>query len=375
MALQTGNAAARGSPRVHAVALVPTPPTIPFGASASMGSGVVEVMGEVESNKRGRIDPGIATPLPDDLSFSQGSFDQLFKNALANSGLQGECEKLCRDVSQAAYTDVANRITTLEDVVTDVKETMATHVADFGDFKAEVLQKLDALAKAPSAHAAPPPMQRAHANGNSAQSSDFQGPGVTDDGFFRTPDPTILFCNIFEGAKVTRTKFQMAISILAAEANIHATDFKLVGDELDDRFEIRFEGAHATAKACCLQFFQSLQLGRGKWKVQQVKNELGVSCQFFVGPDKNPARIRLEVFSKGIKDIVQTLLPNKVVFVKKATGTIFVDRRRIVTLFLVGEHATRLDWDHSRRVALGLDDAIAETQFKEWVEAKMGSFP
>jgi hypothetical protein len=82
-----------------------------------------------------------------------------------------------------------------------------------------------------------------------------------------------------------------------------------------------------------------------------------------------------KVFSKGLKDIIKALLPAKEVYCKKSTGTIYIDKRKLLTLHLVGEHGSRIDWDDARRISFGLDDATAETQFKAWVDAKMGSFP
>ena len=60
---------------------------------------------------------------------------------------------------------------------------------------------------------------------------------------------------------------------------------------------------------------------------------------------KNPAQIRREVLSKLFKDVVQTSLPIKQLCVKKANGTLLIDRRRVVTLRVVSEESHHLDCD------------------------------
>jgi len=215
------------------------------------------------------------------------------------------------------------------------------------------------------------------AHGQNAPSSDMSqgpvngspspGPCVTDSGFFRSPDPTLLFCNVAGGAKVAREKFHDSVVKLAAEANLEPTSFDLVGDTLDDRFEIKWKGDFRYASSKCHQFFSSLQLGRGRWKKQVVLDSQNQEIQFFVGPDKNASQIKREVLSKALRSIVQSEIQGKEVWVKKSTGTLFVDRRRLLTIHVTGESSARIDWSHPKRIDLRLEQGPIEEQFRSLV--------
>ena len=198
-------------------------------------------------------------------------------------------------------------------------------------------------------------------------------PTVTSSGFYRTPDPTLLYCNVEGQHKVARAKFHVSVLALAIESGLDGESFDLQGDPLDDRFEIKFKGDARTAAAKCHQFFASLQLGRGKWKKQNVLDDLGQEIRFFVGPDKNPAQIRREVLSKILKELVQGKIQDKQVWLKKATGTLFVDRRRLCTLHIVSEDATRIEWYHPKRIELKLDDGPITEEFKSEVAKRGGA--
>ena len=186
-------------------------------------------------------------------------------------------------------------------------------------------------------------------------------PDVTAAGFFRKPDPTKLYCNVHDMVQVSRVSFHAAVVALAAEVGITDDHFDLVGEPLDNRFEIQFTGPSAPARA--LQFYQSLQLGRGKWKPQNVTDDLDEQHQFYVQPDKNGAQIRREVLSKGLKEIVQSAVPGKQFFVRKSTGSVMVDRRVLCTAFITGEQSARIAWVHPKRIQLQLDEAEIGTQF------------
>ena len=56
------------------------------------------------------------------------------------------------------------------------------------------------------------------------------GNDVTTPNFNRKLNPTKLFCNLHDRAKVAKTKFTTAISDLAHEAGLKDTDFSVVGD-------------------------------------------------------------------------------------------------------------------------------------------------
>ncbi len=57
------------------------------------------------------------------------------------------------------------------------------------------------------------------------------GPSVTDDGFNRIPNPTILFCNMSNNTKVARVAFHNAIVKLASEANVDSKAYTVIGED------------------------------------------------------------------------------------------------------------------------------------------------
>ena len=121
------------------------------------------------------------------------------------------------------------------------------------------------------------------------------GRDVTTPNFNRKLDPTKLFCNLHERAKVSKSLFQKAISVLANEAAISDTEYCISGDPLDNRFEIQFAGDVRVASVCALQFYESLYLGRGQRKEQVVADDQGKNIKFYIAPDKNPCQIRREI--------------------------------------------------------------------------------
>ena len=94
---------------------------------------------------------------------------------------------------------------------------------------------------------------------------------VTTPAFNRKPNPTKLFCNLHDRAKVSQKQFRPAISELANEANISDNDFEVIGDALDNRFELQFLGDGRIPSVLALQFYESLQLGRGNGKNKLLK--------------------------------------------------------------------------------------------------------
>jgi hypothetical protein len=185
---------------------------------------------------------------------------------------------------------------------------------------------------------------------------------VTCSSFYRKLDPTILFCNVHGQTAVSRDVFYKEILKLTAEANVGEEDFNLVGDVLDSRYELQFLGP--SAERLCYQFFHSLTLGRGKRKTTEVLDPQGTKHTFYVNVDKNPAQIRKEVLSKGLREIISPLLPaNKELFVRKSTGSIMVDRRVVVSVVIVNETETTLSWNHAKSSELGLVEADIMQQF------------
>jgi len=171
---------------------------------------------------------------------------------------------------------------------------------------------------------------------------------------------------------VARSKFHAAVLQLALEANLDDTCFDLVGDPLDDRFEIRFLGNRDRASSQAAQFFSSLQLGRGRWKKQVALNDSNQEVRFFVGPDKNASQVRREIMSKNLRDLIAKKI-GKEVWVDKKTGTIYVDRRKLCVVHVVSEESYRLDWTHTKLLELGLEESALSEEFKALQLEREGS--
>ena len=195
---------------------------------------------------------------------------------------------------------------------------------------------------------------------------------VTTTPFWRQPDPTILLINVHGMVKVNVRTIYKSIVELASAANIPEDAYTFNGNALDNLFDIKF--TRPTAARQCLQFYQSLQMGRGRWKTQECADPNGVVHKFYIAPDKNSAQIRKEVLSKKLKDGIENLEGwSKQVFVRKATGTILVDRKPLVSVTIVDENRASLSWMHAQRILLGLDQAAIEAMFQSIVEG--GSSP
>ena len=136
-----------------------------------------------------------------------------------------------------------------------------------------------------------------------------------------------------------------------------------MGDELDSRFELQFTGDLRSASCKAFQFYQSLQLGRGKWKLQEVQDNTGNKFQFYIAPDKNPAQMRKEVLTKRLLSILGPLAIDKQFFAKKSLGAIYCDRRVVVSVQITGEETARLLWCHAKRIELKVDQATVEEEF------------
>ena len=262
---------------------------------------------------------------------------------------------------------VETGLNTVEESLGQLRIEQADARQELRDFKKEILESVAKIGSAGQGSTSSDPM---HGQNNGSGGP----PPLLSGGFFRVPDSTILFCNTEGQAKLARPKFHASVLSLATEAGLDVETLDLIGDPLDDRFEIKFKGEHRLASIRCHQFFSSLQLGRGKWKKQACLDDMGNEVRFFISPDKNPAQIRKEVLSKVLKDLVQSKLASKQVWLKKATGTLFVDRRKLCIVHVPSENSesTRVEWLHPKRIELGLDDAVIATEFKAAIATREG---
>ena len=98
----------------------------------------------------------------------------------------------------------------------------------------------------------PSPLSFSEAVAAGAQQS--AGNDVTTPNFNRKLNPTKLFCKLHDRAKVATNKFEAAISALAHEAGLKDSDLKVLGEPLDNRFELQFAGDTRIASVCALSF-------------------------------------------------------------------------------------------------------------------------
>jgi hypothetical protein len=293
--------------------------------------------------------------------------EQLFES------MQAPILGLVSGITKESLTVVASKVESLDAHVTGLAGKVEAVVE--GQVKlAETVDRMAAQIQELSIQKAQP-MSQSSNEGQSNRGSN-PSPTVFDvSGFSRVPDPTILFCNVEGGVKVSRTKFHDSILKLALEANLDAESFDLVGEPLDDRFEITFKGFDANnIKAKTRQFFTSLSLGRGNYKEQVVLDDQGRKVVFFVNPDKNAAQVRREIYTKYLKEIVQQHVEGKVVYAKKPTGTLFLDRRVLCVLHIVSEEEHNIVWMHDRRIMYKLDEAAVAESLKARIAARGGQY-
>jgi len=99
-------------------------------------------------------------------------------------------------------------------------------------------------------------------------------------GFFRTPDPTKLVANTHEASKIALSDFHKSFVELAGGAGLDENSFRVVGEELHDRFEIQFLGDQRAAALAAKQFSASLTLGKGVWKKQAASGPMETEVQY-----------------------------------------------------------------------------------------------
>ena len=131
---------------------------------------------------------------------------------------------------------------------------------------------------------------------------------------------------------------------LAADCNLGPESFKVSGDTLGNHFDIKWLGDYFTAAASSRFFCQSLPLGEGKWKKQDVMGPLHPSTQ-----------VRKEVLAKKLQVHIGTYLSPENVRCEKETGTILVNRKKVVSVVIVDDTIARLDWSAPMASFLELD--------------------
>ena len=155
---------------------------------------------------------------------------------------------------------------------------------------------------------------------------------------------------------------------LLGEAGLEGSQIFLSGDPMDDRFELKFLGSQTVSIQNCTHFANSLNLGRGKYKTQTCLGPNQEQVQFYCQPDKNLGQVRKEVLAKALQKHVQGLLPNSEIWVRKATGTVLVDKRPLVSVKVLNEDtASLVNWNEPKLILHKLDKAQISEAFKALV--------
>ena len=63
------------------------------------------------------------------------------------------------------------------------------------------------------------------------------------------------------------------------------------------------------------------------------------------------------------------MCPNREFFVKKSSGSIYSDRRVLVSIQVTGEESAKLKWCHAKRIEYGIDQAEVEEAFGHFIVA------
>ena len=168
---------------------------------------------------------------------------------------------------------------------------------------------------------------------------------------------------------MAKNKFRERVLVLVFEAGVKESDFTLLGDALDYRFEMVFSGDLHLASVKAQLFHSSLNLGRGKYKPQFVECAESKEHKYYVNPDKNPAQVRKEVLAKRLQSIFSPMRVDKTFYVKKSSGSVYCDNRCVATVVLTGEESARIDWCHPKRLDLKILQEDVESTFSHFVVA------
>ncbi len=95
-----------------------------------------------------------------------------------------------------------------------------------------------------------------------------------------------------------------------------------------------------------------------------VKDPTGGFVQWYANPDKNPATVRREILAKKLKLIVEPIIPDKNVFVRKSTGSIMVDRRVLASVFIPDQDSAKITWFHPLREKLKISEDSVTKDFE-----------
>ena len=265
-------------------------------------------------------------------------------------------------------TKLSNDMQELKQQHSETKELLAELS---GQFKQVLEGSSRPVRVAPySASADTPPVDFEERSGESQNPTSDTFGFIPNQEFWRRPNPTVLFTNTHESKEVSKEKFVEAFSKLALEANCDPSTYKVYGEELDSKFEIRFGGDLSTAARRCAQFRGSLKIGPNKFKDQHAVGPSGEQVKFFVNPDKNGAMVRREILVKQLVEYFKPILSDKLVHSNKGTGQLLVNRQPLALVVILNENEAKLQWKPKKVEAFGVDKSEAEAEFQKIVQAK-----
>ena len=294
-----------------------------------------------------------------------GILENVTAALLNNNKIVGEqCHNICTQACSKANEAINQRLDNLEGAVTTIGEDTAKLQGKVDELSDKLGKVLSSLGHSNSL----PNLQQAAQNnlGNPAAAPPTQS--VTTPLFHRTPDPTRLYVNIHNKAMVPLVSFNSAFEALAADCGQDPNLFEVTGDALDNRFDIRYLGPKGAATAACLTLYQSIFLGRGKYKETVCKDERNNAHKFYINPDRNGCQIRREILCKELSKILSACLPRERFVVQKTSGSVLFQRRVLATVIVVDPMSARIQWMPAPRISLGLIDEVlanVEAQFSD----------
>ena len=327
--------------------LVPASQALLFPAKASGPPpvGPIDVSGSASSEVA--MSKSMAELFEKNFAATSESFAQDIKGQISES-IADNTRTLVKGVISESITGLDSRITKVDSKVDKLDESLATVLQKLAivEENQKLLMSKDDSKPTPSSFAWPP--ASSHQAPRPGVFADGSGVGVLlgNGGFFRAPDSFKLFANVEGGVKVSGLKFSTAFETLAFEAGIKSDLFIIKGEELDNTFEIVFQGSDPAILT--KQFLCSLQIAPGQYKTMVCQSSESVlsdgMVKFFVNPDKNPAQVRKEVLTRKMQIILGNFT-QEAVSCSRVLGRCFISKRRVVSVIIKDEDSFILDWD------------------------------
>ena len=122
--------------------------------------------------------------------------------------------------------------------------------------------------------------------------------------------------------------------------------YKVIGDDTDFKFTIRFQGSAGFAALNMQHARRCLRDEEGKYKDLQITKPAGGTTQIFINPDRNPRMQKTIRASKTLANIFKEMYPDTRWHVNRDDGEISKGWVPIVKLDIVpGDSPTRLLWN------------------------------